>query len=106
MHHAARRKQSAPIGSASLDPLTFNRLSAELAILVARINDPTTPHGAQQIVLSDDAVTILDEVGQQIEHLRLDRNGLAATPQLTAHHVKHVVAKAILHARISHAVLT
>jgi hypothetical protein len=37
-------------------------------------HDPSVPHSLDEIVLADDAVAVAQEVDQQVEHLRLDRN--------------------------------
>jgi hypothetical protein len=42
-------------------------------------------------------ITVADEVHQQIEHLRFQRNRLAAPPQFTAGHIEHIIRKAKLH---------
>ena len=44
-----------------------------------------------QIVLGDDAVAVLDQVNQQIEHLRLDCDILAAAGQFAHGGVEHMV---------------
>ena len=41
-------------------------------------NDPAIPDIFDQIVLGDDALAIFDQINQQIEDLRLDRDVLAA----------------------------
>ena len=41
-------------------------------------NDPAIPDIFDQIVLGDDALAIFDQINQQIEDLRLDRDALAA----------------------------
>ena len=56
------------------------------------------PHTeCQQIVLGDDAVAIADQVHQQVEHLRFQRDRFAAPPQFAALHVEHMIGKAKLH---------
>src|SRR5262249_56436835 len=47
-------------------------------------HEPVIPHRVKQLVLADNPVTMLDEVDQQIEHLRLDVDGLARAPQFSA----------------------
>ena len=47
----------------------------------------------EQIVLGDDVVAMLHQMHQQIEHLRLDRDDLAAAAQLAAVGVKQVVGE-------------
>jgi hypothetical protein len=39
-------------------------------------HDPAVPDGSEQVVLADDAVAVLHQENQQVEHLRLDGNGL------------------------------
>ncbi len=41
-------------------------------------HDPAAPDRRDEIVLADDAVAIFDQENQEVEHLRLDRNGLGA----------------------------
>ncbi len=60
-------------------------------------DDPPAPNRVQQIVLGDNAVAVADQVHQQVEHLRLQRDRFAAPPQFAARHVEHVVGKAKLH---------
>jgi hypothetical protein len=45
-------------------------------------DDAALPDRADQFVLRDDAVAVLDQVGQEIEHLRLDRHRGTPPPQL------------------------
>src|SRR5262245_22397182 len=54
-------------------------------------NNPATPYGRDQIVLADHAVAILDEIDQEIENLRLDRDDRAARAQLPALRVEHKI---------------
>ena len=41
-------------------------------------HDPAVPDRRDEIVLADDAIAVLDQANQQIEHLRLDGNGLGS----------------------------
>ena len=56
-------------------------------------DDAAVPDGLDQVILGDDAVTVLDQVNQEIKHLRLDRDGLAAAGQFAQGSVKHMVGK-------------
>ncbi len=60
-------------------------------------DDAAVPHRLDQIVLGDDVVAILDQVNQEIEHLRLDRDALAAAGQLAEVDIEHMVGKVKLH---------
>ena len=60
-------------------------------------HDPAAPDRSNQIVLADDAVAVLHQVNQQIEHLRLDRNGLGAAAQFAPIDVKRMIGKEKLH---------
>ena len=63
-------------------------------------DDAAVPDALDQIVLGDDAVAVLYQVDQQIEHLRLDGDRLTATGQFTQAGVEDVVGKLELHNRI------
>ena len=60
-------------------------------------DDAAVPHRLDQIVLGDDVVAVFDQVNQEIEHLRLDRDALAAAGQLAEVDIKHMVGKVKLH---------
>ena len=54
-------------------------------------DDAAVPHGVDQIILGDDVIAIFDQVDQKIEHLRLDRDALAAAGQFAKVDIKHMV---------------
>ena len=56
-------------------------------------DDAALPDVLEQIVLGDDVVAMLHQMHQQIEHLRLDRDDLAAAAQLAAVGVEQVVGE-------------
>ena len=88
-------------------PLSPIALRAALIRLV-KVDSETIrpPHTeASEIVLGDDAVAIADQVHQQVEHLRFQRDRFAAPPQLAARHVEHMIGKAKLHRDAPAAVL-
>jgi hypothetical protein len=58
---------------------------------------PATPNRPYEIVPADNAVTVLHEVGQEIEYLRLDRDRGRATAQLAPIDIKYMVSKEKLH---------
>ena len=60
-------------------------------------HDAAVPHRLDQIVLGDDVVAIFDQVNQEIEHLRLDRDVFAAAGQLAQLDIEHMVGKVKLH---------
>src|SRR4029079_1304225 len=47
-------------------------------------DDPSLPDGCDQVVLADDMLAIVDQIDQQVEHLRLDRDQFAARAQFAA----------------------
>jgi hypothetical protein len=51
------------------------------------------PGNIMSRTLRDDAVTVFDQVNQEIKHLRLDRDGLAAAGQFAQGSVEHMVGK-------------
>ena len=60
-------------------------------------DDAAIPYRLDQIVLGDDVVAVFDQVNQEIEHLRLDRDAFAAAGQLAKVDIKHMVGKVKLH---------
>ena len=64
-------------------------------------DDAAVPDGFDQIVLGDDAVPVFDQIGQQIEYLRLDGDIFATPRQFTQVHIKHMIGKVKLR-MISH----
>src|SRR5262249_57588569 len=63
-----------------------------------RIRDDTAaPDRGDQIVLADDAVAVLHQINQQVEHLRLDGDGIGAAAQFAAVDVKHMISQVKLH---------
>ena len=60
-------------------------------------DDAAVPDRLDQIVLGDDVVAVFDQVNQQIEHLRLDRDALAAAGQFAEVDIEHMVGKVKLH---------
>ena len=61
-----------------LDPACQRRLADEAP----------TPHGVEQLLLCDETVAIADELGQDVEHLRLDVDIVTVTAQFVALGVK------------------
>src|SRR5882724_6517489 len=61
--------------------------------------DPAAPHQSNEIVPADDVIAVLQEMDQQIEHLRLGRDQLAAASQLATAGIKGVIIKAKSHVR-------
>ena len=53
-------------------------------------NDSPFPDGVEQIILADHAITVVDQVDEQIEDLRPDIDQLGAAPQLAAIHVYRI----------------
>src|SRR5262249_35019444 len=63
-------------------------------------NDTAAPDRGDQIVLADDAVAVLHQINQQVEHLRLDGDGIGAAAQFAAVDVKHMISKVKLHGQV------
>src|SRR4029453_9287082 len=62
-------------------------------------HDPAAPNRSDKIVLAHHAITVLDQIQQQVEHLRLKRDELSAPPKLPAIRIEYLVFKAKLHVR-------
>ena len=62
-------------------------------------HDPAAPNRSDKIVLANHAITVLDEIQQQVEHLRLKRDELRAPPKLPTIRIEYLVFKAKLHGR-------
>src|SRR5262249_42531482 len=60
-------------------------------------NDPTTPNRAYEIVPADDPIAVLHKVNEQIEYLRLDRDGRRAAAKLAPRNIKYMIRKEKLH---------
>ncbi len=60
-------------------------------------HDPAAPDRSDEIILADDAVAVLQQVNQQVEHLRLDGNGLGTAAQLASVGIKRMIGKEKLH---------
>src|SRR6516164_7590971 len=59
-----------------------------------RLRDDTAiPHFVEQLILADDAIAILDEIQQQVENLRLERNAFAGAAKLSPSDIKHMIFK-------------
>ena len=61
-------------------------------------DDAATPHPVQQVILADDVLAVLQQIQQQIEDLRANRNRLGAPCELPPLLVEHVVVEGVLHA--------
>ncbi len=59
------------------------------------------PYRRNKIVLADDAIAVFDQVDQNIEYLRLDRNKLVAPPQFTPVRVEHTILETYLQMSLS-----
>lgn len=58
------------------------------------------PHRIEQLLLGDDSVTVLDQMRQHIEHLRLDVHRFTVALQLEAGGVEQGILEGVLHALI------
>ncbi len=55
------------------------------------------PHGVEELALRHRAVSVLEQVDEQVEHLGLGLDGLAPAAQLEHVRVEHTVGEAELH---------
>src|SRR5262245_51789938 len=53
-------------------------------------DDPSTPYRIDQVVLADNARAVLQQIRQQVEDLRPDRNRLGSTGELPPIRIEHV----------------
>src|SRR5262249_45951401 len=60
-------------------------------------HDAAAPDGGDQVVLAHDAVAVLHQIQQEIEHLRLDLDQLGAPAQLPPVDVKQMIFKTKWH---------
>jgi hypothetical protein len=58
-----------------------------------------TPHLVEELLFGDDPVPLSDQLGEDVEHLRLDRADGAVPAQLEASEVQLVVPEGIDHRR-------
>jgi hypothetical protein len=66
-------------------------------------DDPAIPDRLYQFILADNAIMIADEVNDDIEHLRLNMNGLAEPAQLMLAEVYLKLAELVQHYHLSDA---
>ena len=59
-------------------------------------NDSSVPDRSHQIVLADDAVAAMNEEGEKIEDLRLDRDQFGPAAQFAPTAIEHIVLELIL----------
>jgi hypothetical protein len=60
---------------------------------------PTIPDRLDQFILADNPVMVTHEVNDEIEHLRLDMDGLAESAQLLLAEVDFELGKSVFHYR-------
>jgi hypothetical protein len=60
-------------------------------------DNPAVPDRSDEIVLADDAVAVLHQVDQQVEHLRLDINRLGPAAQFAPVGIKCLIGKKKFH---------
>ena len=65
-------------------------------------DDPVAPDCGNEIVLADDAVAVLHQINEQIEHLRLDGDDVVAPAELAPIGVKPMAGKQELHVAALH----
>jgi hypothetical protein len=56
-------------------------------------HNPAAPDRSDEIVLADDSISVLHQVNQQVEDLRLDGNGLRPAVQLAPVGIKCMAGK-------------
>src|SRR5262249_29236500 len=64
-------------------------------------NETSGPNRVQQVILGDHALSILNQMNQQIENLRLDGDLLGTSPKLAPVDIQGVVLKEKLHFDLS-----
>jgi hypothetical protein len=62
-------------------------------------HDAALPNRIEQFVFADDPVAMSNEVNEQIEHLRLDVDDVASTPQLMARNIDLEIGEAEVQVR-------
>ena len=62
-------------------------------VIVEFGDDPAAPDRLQEIVLADDAFAVPNQVDQEVEDLRFERDPLAAPPEFAPINVKHMIGK-------------
>jgi hypothetical protein len=62
--------------------------------------NPTTPNRIYEIVFTDDAIAVADQIFKQIESLGRRRNNIGPAPQLATVGVQHTVLEEIAHGTI------
>lgn len=60
-------------------------------------NRAAVPDGVDQLVLGDDPVPVLDQVGEDGEHLRLESDRVVTVAELQARAIERVVVEAVNH---------
>jgi hypothetical protein len=78
-----------------------DRLSGSLYPAIDRgvRDDTSTPDGLYKIHFADYPVAVSNQKQEQIEHLRLDLDKLAAAAQLAPRHIKQMIAEPDPHDR-------
>jgi hypothetical protein len=54
-------------------------------------DDAALPYGIYEFVFAYNSIAILNEINEQIENLRLDRDEFARPSQLVAHGIDHII---------------
>ena len=65
-------------------------------------DDPAIPDRLDQFILADDPVMVAHQMNDEIEHLRLDMNGLAKPAQLLLAEVDLEFGKSVFHYHAPH----
>ena len=60
-------------------------------------HDSSAPYRSDEVILADDAIVILHQVDQQVEHLRFDLDRLIAAAQFAAAGIENVIGKTKQH---------
>ena len=85
---------------------SYMRHYGHLAILFTALLWLGAARRARRFALQGGALAVLDQIQQQLEHLRLDVDGLAVTPQLEARGVELAIPDAIRHGWLFSVVVT
>src|SRR5882757_7317301 len=64
-------------------------------------DDAAAPDGGNEIVLTDDSLSIADQVFEKIKYLGCNGNYICAAPQLAAVGVQHVIVEKITQISVS-----
>ena len=103
--HLPRRRSERPSRDGPNQPLLIATVADRFArgvdtAVESRVrHDPAAPNRSDKIVLANHAITVLDEIQQQVEHLRPSARRASEPPKLPTIRIEYLVFKAKLHGR-------